>query len=102
MEHLVLLFVRLILSLDQRSLWSLQRCIPDFRQVLSAPADTFQRRQIEIGPWQRYATRFLVLPVLIVAAAYLSLIVANLISNHDLIIGALIGCLDVIIVTFAG
>src|SRR5438270_9005342 len=60
--------VRFLFSLDDRSLWALQRWVPDYQQILSPAKQVFQIREIEIGPWNRYVRSYVVPTLLIIPA----------------------------------
>jgi hypothetical protein len=46
--------IRFLLSFDNRWLLPLRHWVPDFQQVVNFPKETFQSREIEIGPWTHF------------------------------------------------
>jgi hypothetical protein len=102
MELLVAFFVQFVRSLDQRSLWPLQRYIPDYQHGQRAPADMLRDRPTEIGPWKRRGTYYVVLPALVIVFALLALMAAGLLTHGEPVLGGLLGCFALGIVVFAG
>ncbi len=102
MEHLVLRLIQLVRALDQRSLRDLNEWVPDFQSVLNQPADGLRDRQIVIGPWRPYATRYGVIPLLGLLVLQCAGGVAILNDARDFIGAAVSGCVAVALAGFAG
>ncbi len=83
MEHFVLLFVGLIRNVNERSLHGLGHWIGDLQELRNAPAEALHRCEIEIGPWKRSGTRYIVLPLLSVLLLQLVVMLAILVQMRD-------------------